>query len=191
MTAPADQVTRLLLDWHRGQSAALEQLTPLVYQTLREIARRQMRGERPGHTLQPTALVGEAYLKLVNADLAWRDRGHFYAVAARMMRRILVDHARNRQRHKRGGDLTRIELVEGLIPADGNDAELVDLDQALGKLQSFDERKGQVVELIYFGGLTYEETAAALDISPATVDRELRLAKAWLYREIKDQGDAP
>lgn len=183
MIPNSDQVTRLLRDWREGESAALEELTPLVYDALRDIARRHMRAERSGHTLQATALVGEAYLRLVKVDLDWRDRGHFYSVAARMMRRILVDHSRNRLRSKRGGGITHFALDENFAPA-ASDAELMDLDGALTQLQGFDERKSQVVELVYFGGLTYEETAAALDISEATVDRELRLAKAWLYREL-------
>ena len=191
MHQPSDQVTRLLRGWREGEAAALEELTPLVYDALRHIARRHMRAERPGHTLQATALVGEAYLRLVAVDLDWRDRGHFYAVAARMMRRILVDHARGRQRDKRGGDVTHIALEEGLVPAGSSSTDLVELDDALSRLQGFDPRKGQIVELVYFGGLTYDETAAALDISAATVDRELRLAKAWLYRELSAAGDGP
>ncbi len=188
MTAKPDQVTRLLRDWRKGRSAALEELTPLVYDALRDIARRHMRAERPGHTLQATALVSEAYLRLVKVDLDWHDRGHFYSVAARMMRRILVDHSRSRLRSKRGGGITHLTLDERLV-SDRSDAELLGLDEALTQLQDFDARKCQVVELVYFGGLTYDETASALGISPATVDRELRLAKAWLYLEVnKDSG---
>lgn len=144
-----------------------------------------MRGERPGHTLQATALVHEAYMRMVEADIHWKDRAHFFALSARLMRRILVDHAKSAGRAKRGGGAIKISLDDSLTIGHDVDSGLVELDGALADLAAFDERKAQIVELQYFGGLTYSETAEALGISAATVDRELRLAKAWLYRELK------
>jgi RNA polymerase sigma factor (TIGR02999 family) len=140
--------------------------------------------ERPGHTLPATALVHEAYLRLVEADVAWTDRVHFYAVAARVMRRILVDHAKTNRRQKRGGGADRISLEQAIVVSPEGPSGILELDEALHRLAALDERKCQVVELLFFGGMTYDETAAALDISPATVHRELRMAKAWLHREL-------
>jgi len=177
-------VTRLLQDWRGGDAAALDRLTPLVYDSLRQLAKRHMRGERADHTLQATAVVHEAYAQLVEMEVAWQDRAHFYALAARMMRRILVDYARSRRRAKRGGDRERVTLAESQLAAGAADLDLLALDDGLQRLAAFDERKAQVVELHFFAGLNYDETAAALGISPATVDRDLRLAKAWLYREL-------
>lgn len=185
--AEPGEVSRLLLAWRRGEREALERLLPLVYDELHALARRQLRGERPDHTLQPTALLHEAYLRLVGSDVAWEGRVHFLAVAAQVMRHILVDHARARARAKRGGGAERVTLDEALSSVADRPDDLLALDEALERLGAFDERKARVVELHYFGGLTYDEVAGALDVSPATVDRELRLAKAWLYRELRPE----
>ncbi|MGE0556216.1 MAG: sigma-70 family RNA polymerase sigma factor [Gemmatimonadales bacterium] len=183
MTAPHD-VTTLLRAWRGGDEHALDRMVPLVYDELRVIATRLMRGERADHTLQATALVHEAYARLVDAQVDWRDRSHFFAIAARQMRRILVDHAKARGRVKRGGGERPLTLDEAIaVSGDAND-NLVELDEALERLATIDERKAKVVELHYFGGLTYDEAAEVLGISPATVDRDLRFAKAWLYREL-------
>ena len=184
------EVTRLLLRWREGDAAALETLLPLVYEELRRLAHRSMRGERADITLQPTALVAEAYLRLVDMDISWNGRVHFYAVAASLMRRILVDEARRRQAQKRGGlerplSLDELALDGFEIAAASEAAPLVLLDEALSRLESFDARKAKVVELRCFAGLTIEDTAAALDCSHATVERDLRIAKAWLAKEIR------
>lgn len=183
-------VTRLLIEWRGGRQGALDELMPLVQAELRRIASGYMRWENSGHTLQPTALVNEAYIKLIGTAVDWRDRVHFRAVAARMMRQVLVDHARAKQREKRGGAITLMTLNEEAAGQRDPDVDVVDLDHALRKLAKVDERKSRAVELHYFGGLTYDELAEALEISAATVDRELRLAKAWLHREL-DASDAP
>ena len=184
------EVSRLLLAWRDGDASALDQLLPLVYDQLHALARRHLKGERPDHTLQTTALIHEAYLRLVGADVAWEGRGHFMAVAAQTMRRILVDHARGKQRAKRGAGAVRVDLDEARVPTAEAAGDLVALDEALHRLAAFDERKARAVELHYFGGCTYDETASALGVSPATVHRELRVAKAWLYRELsEDSGD--
>jgi RNA polymerase sigma factor (TIGR02999 family) len=189
-TSPPTEVSRLLLAWRRGDATALERLLPLVYDELHGIARRQMRGERPDHTLQTTALIHEAYLRLCGADVTWEGRVHFLAVAAQTMRRILVDHARARSRVKRGGGVDAVTLDEALAPSPERPPDVVALDEAIGQLSALDERKARVVELHYFGGLTYDETAAALGVSAATVDRELRLAKAWLHQQLRpSQGE--
>jgi len=164
---------------------------PLVYEELRRLAQIQMRGERSDHTLQTTALVHEAYLRLCGADVAWQGRVHFLAVAATVMRRVLVDHARSRDRAKRGGGADRVPLDEALAVSPERPEAVVALDEAIDRLSALDERKAHAVELHFFGGLTYEETAEALGVSPATVDRELRLAKAWLYRELRPGGTMP
>jgi len=181
-------ITRLLLEWRGGSVRALDQLVPLVYDELRRLARRRLRGERDGHTWSATDLVHEAYARLVEADVEWKDRVHFFAVASRLMRRILVDHARAGAREKRGGGALRVTLDEGLAASAGGGAPeaLLALDAALHRLAEIDQRKAHAVELHYFGGLSYEETAEALGVSPATVDRELRMAKAWLGRELSD-----
>jgi RNA polymerase sigma factor (TIGR02999 family) len=187
MTTPSTQeITRLLADWGGGDPGALEKLTPLVYAELRRIARRQMRDERPGHTLQATALVNEAFLRLGGGEAAgFHDRAHFYAVCAQVMRHVLIDHARTRTRDKRGGGARHVELDEAavVLAADGAE-ELVALDDALRGLEAYDAQKARVVELRYFGGLSIEETAEVLGVSPTTVRREWRRAKAWLYRAI-------
>jgi RNA polymerase sigma factor (TIGR02999 family) len=160
-------------------------MMPLVYAELRRIADRYLRKENPGHTLQPTALVHEAFMNLVDADVAWSDRVHFYAVSARIMRRLLVDHAKAKRREKRGGGAAKESLDDALAIAPEPSVEIIELDEVLTRLAAFDERKSQVVELHYFGGFTYEEIADVVGISAATVDRELRLAKAWLYGELQ------
>jgi len=184
------EVSRLLLAWREGDEQALARLIPLVYDELHALARRHLRDERPDHTLQTTALIHEAYLRLCGADVAWEGRVHFLAVAAQTMRRILVDHARGRARAKRGGGEAPITLDDALVASPGRPDALLALDEALQRLSALDERKGRAVELHYFGGLTYDETAAALGISAATVDRELRMAKAWLYRELQPEAGA-
>lgn len=191
MADPAPKtVTQLLLQWRAGDEQALNQLLPLVYDELRRLAGRYMQSERSDHTLQPTALVHEAYLGLIDIQVSWQDRSHFFAVAARLMRRLLADHAKARRRDKRGGGL-KVTLKEEMLPSPEPAIDVFALDEALKVLAGFDERKCQVVELHYFGGLTYDETAEALGLSAATVDRELRLAKAWLYHELsRKEGDS-
>jgi RNA polymerase sigma-70 factor (ECF subfamily) len=157
---------------------------PLVYDQLRRLASRSLRSERPGHTLRATALVHEAYLRLADAGGDWQDRVHFYAVAARVMRNILVDYAKSAKRQKRGGGAVHVDLDEAVLVDPSAAPGLPDLDESLGRLEVHDPRKSKVVELLFFGGLTYEETAAALGISEATVHRELKMAKAWLYRDL-------
>ncbi len=178
-------ITDLLHRTQRGDRHALEQLSALVYQELRRIATRSMRGERPGHTLQPTALVNEAILRLIGADVRWQDRAHFFAVAARQMRNILVDHARSRGRDKRGGAAAHVPLEEAGEVAVPLDSSLVALDDALKDLAKFDRRKHDMVELHYFGGLSIDETAQATGVSPKTVQRELRLAESWLHSVMR------
>ena len=189
---PQEEITQLLADWGRGDASALDRLAPLVHAELRRIARRQMNRERPGHTLQATALVNEAYLRLAGQDGAgagWQSRAHFYAVAAQVMRHVLIDHARTRARDKRGGpDAVQVTLGEAAALSAGRADELLALDEALQQLQTVDPQKVRIVELRYFGGLSVEETAEVLGISPTTARREWRRAKAWLYREIS-QGD--
>jgi RNA polymerase sigma-70 factor (ECF subfamily) len=180
------QATGLLLKWGQGDETALGRLIPLVQRELHQIARRCMAGERAGNSLQATALVNEAYLRLINAqDVAWHDRAHFFAVAARVMRRILVDHARARHYQKRGGDAVRVTLDEALVVASEPDQDFVALDEALTALAAFDARKAQVVEMRFFGGLTLEETAEALQVSRDTVKRDWNMAKLWLLRELR------
>jgi RNA polymerase sigma-70 factor, ECF subfamily len=183
------EITRLLRAWRDGDERALERLSPLVYGELRKIAHGYMRHERDGATLQATALVHEAYLRLMDAGTVdWQDRAHFYAVSARMMRRILVDAARSRERIKRGGEAARVDLDE--VPDLGADrgGEIVAVDDALTALAQLDPRKAQVVELRFFGGLSVEETAAVLKISPQSVMRDWRLSRSWLMRELSRSG---
>ncbi len=186
-----ESVTQLLAQWRAGDQEALERLAPLVYDELRRLARKYMRTERLGHTLQPTAVVHEAFERLIDMDVSWKDRAHFCAVAARLMRRILVDHAKARLRAKRGAGMTRMPLTDGMAAISDDGIDLLQIDKALSRLSKFDERKSTIIELHYFGGLTYDETAEALSISPATVHRDLRLAKAWVLQEIHDQGALP
>jgi RNA polymerase sigma-70 factor (ECF subfamily) len=181
------EVTQLLLDWGNGDKAALDKLVPVVYQELRRLAGYYMRRERPGHTLQTSALVNEAYMRLVDyKQMRWQSRAHFFAVAAQAMRRILVEHARKRHFAKRGGGAVQVSFDEAATVSAKQAADLIALDDALTSLEAIDPRKSRIVELRYIGGLNIEETAEVLDISPATVQREWRAAKAWLYREIKE-----
>jgi RNA polymerase sigma factor (TIGR02999 family) len=183
--APSD-VTQLLLAWGKGDDAALERVIPLVHAELRRIARRHMAHERVGHSLQATALVNEAYLRLVDVRLMkWQDRAHFFAMSARLMRRILVDFARSRGYQKRGGGVEKVTFDEALVVSNERGGDLVALDDALIALAEVDARKSQVVEMRFFGGLSVEETAEALHVSPETVMRDWKLAKAWLLRELK------
>ena len=184
-----NEVTRLLKDWSRGDSSALDQLIPIVYDELRAVAARYLRRERQDHTLQPTALVNEAYLRLTDQkQVNWQNRAHFVGVAAQMMRRILVDHAKSHHRAKRGGGAQKISLDEAVALSEKYADDLVELDEALTALAAFDERKSRVVEMRYFGGLSVEETAEVLQVSVITVARDWKLAKAWLYTHIKENG---
>jgi RNA polymerase sigma-70 factor, ECF subfamily len=185
MSAPRSDITRLLVAWSDGDRSALDDLTPILYEELRALASRYMRNEQHGHTLQATALVHEAYERLIGVELPWRNRAHFMGVAAQVMRRILVDHARARNAEKRGVDYSRVSLDEALDVAANNDELVLGLDEALQKLGQFDGLKSRILEMRFFGGLTYEQAAAALDISKATLDRELRLAKAWLRHQLQ------
>jgi RNA polymerase sigma factor (TIGR02999 family) len=179
------QITQWLVDWRNGDASALEKLTPLVYQELHRLAQSYMRGERPGHTLQTTALVHEAYLRLIDTSrVDWQNRVHFYAVAARLMRRILVDFARSREQIKRGGGLQQVSLDEALTFAEDRSAAFLDLDRALLELAKLDERQCQIVELRFFGGLTEPEIAEVLQVSPRTVNSDWSLARSWLLREL-------
>ena len=173
--------TELLAAWRAGDASAGDRLMTVVYDELRRLAGRAMRKEQADHTLQPTALVNEAYLQLIRADVSYRDRTHFYAMAARVMRHVLVDHARRKGRQKRGGDVARVTLEEGLVAGDEPQADLLALDDALERLAAHQPRKARVIELFYFGGLTAEEVAEVVDVSVATVNRDLRMARAWLY----------
>lgn len=178
-------VTQLLNDWRDGDRTALERLTPLIYEELKRIAHRYVRRERKGQTLQTTALVHEAYLRLAgNRESAWQNRAHFFAVTAQVMRHILIDHARRRQYLKHGGELEKVPLEEASLMSAERAAELVALDEALEELKQLDPRKSSVVELRYFGGLSLEEAAQALDVSVMTVRRDWRAAKAWLFRAL-------
>ena len=174
----------LLRAWSDGDTSALEQLAPIVYDELHRLARRYMRGERPGHSLQTTALVNEAYLRLLGYErLQWQNRAHFFAVSAQLMRRILVEHAR-RHNVKRGGGVPHVSLDEAALVGGDRAADLVVLDDAMNALAQLDPRKAQVVEMRFFGGLSVDETATVLKVSPATVMRDWSTAKAWLYREL-------
>lgn len=184
------EVTVLLEAWNRGDQAALDQLMPLVYTELRQMARRYMSGQPTGHTLQTTALIHEAYLKLAGqSDVHWHNRSHFFAVAATAMRHILVNHALARKTEKRGGNFQKVSLDQAAFVSDERYAELVALDEALTRLATFDERKSRIVELRYFGGMSLEETAEVLKISVETVKRDWRMAKLWLLSELKGASD--
>jgi RNA polymerase sigma factor (TIGR02999 family) len=181
------RVTQLLVDWSGGNKAALDQLMPLVYEDLRRLARRYMRREGSGHTLQTTGLVNEAYQRLVDQkQVRWQNRAHFFGIAAQLMRRILVDHARTRQRAKRGGGALQVSLAEAGAIAQESPTDLLALDEALARLAEVDGRKSQIVELRFFGGLSIKETAEVLQVSPGTVMRDWTMAKAWLYRALND-----
>lgn len=183
MSSSPSEVTRLLGEWRSGNHEAFDQLMPLIYDDLRRLATHFMRRERPEHTLQATALVNEAYLRLTGVKISWKDRAHFFAVFARLMRRLLVDHARAGHRVKR--ESQKISLDEAHDVSAASALDLVELDQALTEFAAFDPRKAEIVELHYFGGLNNEEVAEALGISRATVQRDLRLARAWLKRQLK------
>jgi RNA polymerase sigma-70 factor, ECF subfamily len=184
-SASPPRVTQLLAEWSRGDNAALAELTPLVYEELQRLAHHFMEGQRRDHTLQTTALVNEAYLRLADqTNPRWQNRAHFFAVAARAMRQILVDYARSDRAQKRGGGALKVDLDEAAIVSPEQSKEIVDLHEALERLVTLDSRKGQVVELKYFGGLNYDEIADVLKISRVTVRREWEFAKVWLYTEL-------
>jgi RNA polymerase sigma factor (TIGR02999 family) len=189
MICPPDgDVTALLIAWSEGDESALDRLTPIVYEELRRLAHKHMVRERPGHTLQTTALANEAYLRLVDCRrMRFRDRAHFFAVSAQLIRRILIDYSRRRN-VKRGAGMERISLDEAASIGGTAPADLVAVDDALKSLEKIDPRKGRVVELRFFGGLSVEETAEALDISPVTVVRDWNNAKVWLFRELTSRG---
>jgi RNA polymerase sigma factor (TIGR02999 family) len=189
MAALPDEVTQLLINWSKGDKAALEKLAPLVHSELRRLARRYLGREHPGHTLQTSALINEAYIRLIDQDsVQWQNRAHFFAVAAQVMRHILVDHARAHLYAKRGGGALKLPLDEAEALTGQRAAELVALDDALNTLTILDSRKSRIIELRFFGGLTIEETAEAMNISPKTVTREWRSAKAWLHHEMSKTG---
>jgi len=183
-----NSITGLLRQWSSGDTAALDELSPLVYQELHRIADYFMRGERKSHTLQPTALVNEAFLKLLGSEINWNDRKHFYAVAARQMRRILVDYTRARKRKKRGSDYLRVTFDENRLAGDSS-LDILEIDDVLGKFQKLDPRKHDMLELYYFGGLTIKEIAKFYELSTRTVQRELRVAEAWLHTALNPDED--
>jgi RNA polymerase sigma factor (TIGR02999 family) len=188
MTTPSTDVTDLLVDWGNGNHEALNRLIPLVYDELHRLASRHLHRERPNHTLQTTALVHEAYLRLVREKNGnWHNRVQFFAVASQLMRHILVDYARSHNAVKRGGDYARISFDEAMVGSDAKSADLMALDEALNSLATIDLQQSRVVELRIFGGLTVEETAMALGVSPRTVKREWSMARAWLHRQIKKE----
>ena len=185
MPTKTHEVTRLLADWRNGDQTALDRLLPLVYEELHRIAARYMRGERREHTMQTTALVNEAYMRLADYKrMQWQDRAHFFAVAAQAMRRILIDFARARHNRKRGGDAQRVSLDEGIAPAPDNSTDLLALNEALERLEKMNARQARVVELRYFGGLDEKEVGHVLGIAPRTVRADWRLARAWLYKTL-------
>jgi RNA polymerase sigma-70 factor, ECF subfamily len=183
-----NEITERLIAWGAGDRAALDRLLPAVYQELRRMAGNYLRQENPGHTLQPTALVHEAWLRLIDQTrVDWRNRSQFFGVAARMMRRILVDHAKAKHREKRGGDAVKLSLDELINLSQERTADLIALNEALDELTRIDERKSRVVELRFFGGFNVEETAQILEVSPDTVMRDWKMAKAWLYQQIRQE----
>ena len=189
MTEPrTHEVTQLLIDWSNGDRAALDRLVPVVEQELRRLAHHYMSRERPGHTLQTTALVNEAFVRLVHRkNVQWQNRAHFFGIAAQLMRTILVDHARSHACAKRGGGADKLELNEALVVSQDKASEVIALDEALKQLELLDSQQSRIVELRFFGGLTVEEAAEVLQVSPATIKRECSTAKAWLYRELARQ----
>lgn len=192
MAAPSQkEITELLVDWGNGDRSALEKLTPLVYNELHRLARRYMRGERPGHTLQTSALVNEAYIRLIDCkSVKWQNRAHFIGVSAQIMRRILVDFARSRNYTKRGGGAPKISLEEAAVVPYERGADLVELDDAMNALAELDARQSRVVELRFFGGLSLEEIAEVLKVSVGTVRRDWSMARAWLHRELSRAQDS-
>ena len=186
-TPPSHEVTELLLAWNEGDGAALDRLIPLVHAELRRLARSYMRRERAAHTLQTSALINEAYLRLIDSRrVPWQNRAHFYGVAAQLMRRILVDFARDRNSQKRGGGAHQVAFDEALAVSASSDSDVVALDEALKELEKVDERKARVVEMRFFGGLRQKEIATVLNVSPETVKRDWRLAKSWLLRRLSE-----
>ncbi len=187
MTPSSSNVTQMLHDWSDGDREVLDKLIPIIYAELRRQAARYLRRERPGHTLQTTALIHEAYIRLIDQkNVRWQNRAHFFAIAAQLMRRILVDHARSRQAAKRGGSDIKLPLEEAMIASEGREVDLVALDEALKRLAAIDPQQSRVVELRFFSGLNVEETAEVLEVSPRTVKRDWNVAKAWLRREISE-----
>jgi RNA polymerase sigma factor (TIGR02999 family) len=184
----SQNITQLLLDWSRGDQEALAALMPLVYDELRRLARSYMRRERPGHTLATTGLIHEAYLRLIDQQVDWKGRAHFYGIAAQTMRRILVDHARSSHRAKRGGGAVKVSLDGPALLTEAPSMDLVALDEALRRLEGVDPQRGRIVELRFFGGLSNEEASEVLEISTATVQRQWAGARAWLYHELSRQG---
>jgi len=186
MPTRQSQVTQLLIDWKLGDARALDQLMPLVYQELRKLAARYLRSERVNHTLEPTALLHEAYLRMIDQSMpAWQNRAHFFGVAARLMRQILVDNARSHKASKRGASLQRIALSDARVATDSDRPTVLALDEALTKLAAFDERKARVIEMRVFGGMSVEDTALALGVSEPTIKRDMRFAQAWLRSELQ------
>ena len=191
MPALPQEITQLLMNWSQGDKAALDQLVPLVYPELRRLAKRHMDREDPAHTLQTSALINEAYLKLVDQqNVEWQNRAHFFAVAAQVMRHILVDHARTRNYAKRGGGAPKLPLDEAAALTEQRAGQLIALDDALRDFAALDERKSQIIELRFFGGLSLEETAEVMKISPSTVQREWRAAKAWLHHTMSKTDES-
>lgn len=186
-----DDLTRLLVAWRGGDERALDALAPLVYDELRRLAHYYMSRERPGHTMQATEVVNQAFVRMMKVEVSWQDRAHFFAVAARMMRRILVDHAKAKHRVKRGGADTTLHLDSAVQIAAAENGDVLAIDEALTKLEELDSRKAEVVQLHFFGGLTYDEIAEALRISAATVHRELRMAKALLHSTLREGEQNP
>lgn len=188
MTPSPSNVTQMLHDWSNGDREVFDKLVPVVYEELRRQAARYLRRERPGHTLQTTALIHEAYIRLIDQkNVHWQNRAHFFAIAAQLMRRILVDHARSRQAAKRGGSDIKLPLEEAMMVSAGREVDLVALDEALERLAAIDPQQSRVVELKFFSGLSVEETAEVLRVSPRTVKRDWNVAKAWLRREISER----
>lgn len=178
------EITRLLQAWSGGDAAAMESLSPLIYDELHRLARRAFSGERKSHTLQPTALVNEAFVKLVDVDVSWQDRAHFYSLAARMMRRLLINYANARTTRKRGGDAVKVTLDESAVAGPSMDVRLLEVDAVIRKLAEIDARKAEIIELKYFGGLTGKELAEVTGLSTTTLARELKLALAWISAEL-------
>lgn len=188
-TAPAKEVTRLLIEWKTGNQSAMDSLAPLIYGEMHRLAQSYLRNERSAATLQPTALVHEAYVRLVGGELPdWQSRSHFFGVAAHLMRQVLVDHARKHNSGKRGGGAPKAPFEDALSFAPERSMEVLALDDALQALEAFDPRKCRIVELRFFGGYSLEETAQAMELSVATIGREQRLAEAWLYRELNREN---
>ncbi len=185
---PSSEITGLLLDWRGGDLSARDRAVSMLYPMLEEIARRQLRGERPGHTLQTAGLINEAYLRMVGADVTWQGRRHFLAAAATAMRRVLVDYARARRGARRGGGAAPVTLDEGMAEAPTRDDDILALDEAIERLATLNKRQAEMIELAYFGGYSYDEMAEIQGVSPATVDRELRVAKRLIGRLLEESG---